>query len=137
MNDAVIVEKDGPVRILTLNRPATRNSLSEEMLAALQAELMATSDDQSVRVVVLAANGPAGEVWSWSSKSSALSSRCLKLTSPRTVRSPGILHSTWTQMVLPSRRLFRMTQKPMLDWILACVIFTSRSARLEPSPLQT
>jgi enoyl-CoA hydratase/carnithine racemase len=47
------------VRVLTLNRPATRNSLSEDMLAALQADLMATSDDRSVRVVVLTANGPA------------------------------------------------------------------------------
>ncbi len=49
---------DGIVR-LTLNRPAQFNSLSEEMLAALAAELDAVARDESARVVVIAANGKA------------------------------------------------------------------------------
>jgi enoyl-CoA hydratase/carnithine racemase len=44
---------------LTLNRPAAFNALSEAMLAALQAELDALADDEAVRAVVLAAQGPA------------------------------------------------------------------------------
>lgn len=44
---------------LTLNRPQAFNSLSEAMLAALQAELDALADDASVRCVVLAAAGRA------------------------------------------------------------------------------
>lgn len=44
---------------LTLNDPATRNSLSEAMMAALQAALDEAGADPAVRVIVLAANGPA------------------------------------------------------------------------------
>src|ERR1700739_2902602 len=46
------------VAILTLNDPETRNSLSEAMLEALGDALTAIAHDKSVRVVVLAANGP-------------------------------------------------------------------------------
>ena len=48
----------GVVR-LTLNRPNAFNSLSEGMLAALQAEFEAVAKDESARVVVLAAAGKA------------------------------------------------------------------------------
>ncbi|HVE54210.1 MAG TPA: enoyl-CoA hydratase [Ramlibacter sp.] len=44
---------------LTLNRPASFNALSEEMLAALQASLDAIARDASARVVILAATGKA------------------------------------------------------------------------------
>ena len=44
---------------LTLNRPQAFNALSEAMLAALQCEFDAIADDESVRVVVLAAEGKA------------------------------------------------------------------------------
>ena len=44
---------------LTLNRPAAFNSLSEAMLAALQAELDAVAADARARVVVIAAAGKA------------------------------------------------------------------------------
>lgn len=44
---------------LTLNRPQAFNSLSEDMLAALQKEFDAIADDATVRVVVIAAAGRA------------------------------------------------------------------------------
>ena len=47
------------VAVLTLNDPDTRNSLSEAMLEALGEALTAIAHDNSVRAVVLAANGPA------------------------------------------------------------------------------
>src|SRR5437588_11234415 len=47
------------VRTLTLNRPQSFNALSEAMLAALQEELDAIAAEESVRVVVLAAEGKA------------------------------------------------------------------------------
>jgi enoyl-CoA hydratase/carnithine racemase len=50
---------EGPVAVLTLNRPAARNSLSETLLGALDEALRAIAKDDSVRAVVLAANGPA------------------------------------------------------------------------------
>ncbi|MGY3550321.1 enoyl-CoA hydratase/carnithine racemase [Bradyrhizobium sp. USDA 4472] len=49
----------GSIAVLTLNRPAARNSLSTAMIASLHAELDAIRDDRAVRGVVLAANGPA------------------------------------------------------------------------------
>jgi len=58
--DAVLLrENDGPVAVLTLNRPAARNSLSEALLSALGEALTAIAKDDSVRAVVLAASGPA------------------------------------------------------------------------------
>jgi enoyl-CoA hydratase/carnithine racemase len=47
------------VAVLTLNRPQSLNSLSEAMLEALGDALTAIAHDDSVRAVVLAANGPA------------------------------------------------------------------------------
>jgi enoyl-CoA hydratase/carnithine racemase len=44
---------------LTLNRPHAFNALSEAMLLALQRELDAIAHDESVRVIVLAAEGKA------------------------------------------------------------------------------
>ena len=52
-------DNDGPIAVLTLNRPAARNSLSEALLVALGDALSAIAADRGVRAVVLAANGPA------------------------------------------------------------------------------
>lgn len=55
----LLVERDGPVAILTLNRPQARNSLSEGLLIALSEAWTAIAADTQVRAVVLTANGPA------------------------------------------------------------------------------
>jgi enoyl-CoA hydratase/carnithine racemase len=47
------------IAVLTLNRPKARNTLSDAMLAELTGTLAAIGRDRAVRVVVLAANGPA------------------------------------------------------------------------------
>ena len=52
-------ETVGSIAVLTLNRSAARNSLSEGMIAELHAALNEIRDDKSVRAVVIAANGPA------------------------------------------------------------------------------
>jgi enoyl-CoA hydratase/carnithine racemase len=49
----------GSIAVLTLNRPAARNSLSEGLIAELDAALRDIHDDANVRAVVIAANGPA------------------------------------------------------------------------------
>jgi len=56
---ALLRHDDGPVAVLTLNRPAARNSLSEELLGLLGQAFTAIAADKNVRAVVLAANGPA------------------------------------------------------------------------------
>jgi enoyl-CoA hydratase/carnithine racemase len=52
-------ETEDTVAWLILNRPASRNSLSEELLVALIDALAALGRDTSVHAVVLAAEGPA------------------------------------------------------------------------------
>ena len=52
-------ETVGTIAVLTLNRPAARNSLSEAMIADLHAALDEIRGDDAVRAVVIAANGPA------------------------------------------------------------------------------
>ncbi len=51
-------DADG-IATLTLNRPQQRNALSSGLMAALQAALDAIRDERGVKVVVIAANGPA------------------------------------------------------------------------------
>jgi len=46
------------IAVLTLNRPDARNSLSEALIAALTETLRSMAEERTVRVVVLAANGP-------------------------------------------------------------------------------
>jgi enoyl-CoA hydratase/carnithine racemase len=55
----VLKSQVGGVVTLTLNRGAKFNPLSEAMMTALQAEIDAIARDESVRVVVLAAEGKA------------------------------------------------------------------------------
>jgi enoyl-CoA hydratase/carnithine racemase len=51
-------DADG-VAVLTLNRPESRNPLSEALIAALSAEFAAIAGDTSVRAVIIAAEGSA------------------------------------------------------------------------------
>jgi enoyl-CoA hydratase/carnithine racemase len=52
-------ENIGDIAVLTLNRPASRNSLSEGLIAALDVALREIRDDRAVRAVVIAATGTA------------------------------------------------------------------------------
>lgn len=60
MNDFLIIERDGPVLIVTLNRPDERNAISEtehsEEIAAMCARV---TRDASIRAVVLTGKGKA------------------------------------------------------------------------------
>jgi enoyl-CoA hydratase/carnithine racemase len=59
--DAPILLREtiGSIRVLTLNRPEARNSLSEGLIAELHAALAEIHDDADLRAVVIAANGAA------------------------------------------------------------------------------
>lgn len=52
-------EAKGPIAIITFNRPAQRNTLSEQVIAALHASLDEIAADRSVRALVIASQGPA------------------------------------------------------------------------------
>lgn len=53
----VLIETREHVATLTLNRPDKANCLSEEMMDALDAALLAADGDRDVRVIVIAAKG--------------------------------------------------------------------------------
>jgi enoyl-CoA hydratase/carnithine racemase len=55
----LLVEKNGPVANLTLNRPERMNAISAPMLAALSGALVECDRDPSVRVIVLTGAGRA------------------------------------------------------------------------------
>jgi enoyl-CoA hydratase/carnithine racemase len=55
----VVSARERKVLRLVLNRPAARNALSEALMGTLQAALHAAVGDETVQVIVLAAEGPA------------------------------------------------------------------------------
>ena len=58
MSEPILLTEDrGGARILTLNRPESRNALSDELLAAVT-EAMTEAAESSARVVIIAAAGP-------------------------------------------------------------------------------
>ncbi|MCA9931861.1 MAG: enoyl-CoA hydratase/isomerase family protein [Anaerolineales bacterium] len=57
MEELVLRETIGPVAVVTLNRPQRHNSLVPKLLRALSDALAAVKGDESVRAVVLQANG--------------------------------------------------------------------------------
>jgi 2-(1,2-epoxy-1,2-dihydrophenyl)acetyl-CoA isomerase len=57
--DVLLVDRDGPVTILTLNRPGARNALDRVLLQALGQALTAAAEDPAARAVVLTGAGGA------------------------------------------------------------------------------
>ncbi len=58
-NEGILLREDhGSVALLTLNRPETRNALSEELMSDLQSQLDDISPSPSIRAVVITGNGP-------------------------------------------------------------------------------
>ena len=55
----LLSEDRGPVRVLTLNRPNARNSLSMDLMAALHGALTEAGGDEAVRAIVLTGAGSA------------------------------------------------------------------------------
>ena len=58
-DDILLQETQGPVRVLTLNRPKARNCLSIDLMTALDGAIDAAGAANDIRAVVLTANGPA------------------------------------------------------------------------------
>ncbi|KQU88110.1 enoyl-CoA hydratase [Ensifer sp. Root31] len=56
-SSVVLVETQGAVRIITMNRPDKLNALNTELTQAIYDALLAADNDPSVRAIVLAGNG--------------------------------------------------------------------------------
>ena len=57
MNDTVLLERDGAIATLTLNRAAALNALDDAMVEALHAHLAGIAADDGIRAVVLRGAG--------------------------------------------------------------------------------
>jgi enoyl-CoA hydratase/carnithine racemase len=56
-SDAILLDCTGPVAVLTLNRPASRNAIDDDMRADLMAALDRVSRDDAVRALVITGAG--------------------------------------------------------------------------------
>jgi len=73
---SILIDRDGPILRLTLNRPEVRNAFDEEVIQALSAAAASASEDPSLRAVVLAGKGKAfcaGADIAWMAKAIAYS----------------------------------------------------------------
>lgn len=59
MNDDIEIHTDATVQTLTLNRPASRNALTFDVIGRLKSAFLAASENDAVRVVVLSGEGAA------------------------------------------------------------------------------
>jgi enoyl-CoA hydratase/carnithine racemase len=59
MTEILLRDDTDQIATLTLNRPTARNALSMALMQALDDELTAIATDPAVKVVIIAANGPA------------------------------------------------------------------------------
>ena len=105
----LLASLDDGVAVLTLNRPARRNALSQEMLAALERQLAAFEVDDAVGAVVLTGAGeafcaggdvkgfaertagapPAGQLQRQRSSQRGTSGRLWRMTTPSVAVLPG------------------------------------------------
>lgn len=58
-SETLIIERDGPLAVLSFNRPASLNALNTEMAVAVRDELLAIEGDPGVKAVLFKGNGRA------------------------------------------------------------------------------
>jgi enoyl-CoA hydratase/carnithine racemase len=92
-------EKIGSIAVLTLNRPDARNSLSEGLIAELHAALNEVGSDNSVRGVVIAANGPAFSAGHDMKELTAMMQAVVLLPKPVVAAVQGIATAAGCQLV--------------------------------------
>ena len=59
MTDKLLLDRVGAVTTITFNRPALRNAVDAEMMAALREAIVGCGEDETTRVIVLAGAGGA------------------------------------------------------------------------------
>lgn len=57
MNDAVLIERNGPIAFVTLNRADTRNALSADVIAGLVSFLSGANADETLGCIILTGAG--------------------------------------------------------------------------------
>ncbi|MEQ1922071.1 MAG: enoyl-CoA hydratase-related protein [Pyrinomonadaceae bacterium] len=57
ISEVILKTNEGPIRILTLNRPDKRNALNDELVAALKSALREADEDESLRAIVIRGAG--------------------------------------------------------------------------------
>jgi enoyl-CoA hydratase len=113
------VHDDGRVRVLTLSRPAEYNTINPELRDALSVALDAADADESVRVVLLQADGPAfcaGYQLDWATASQAAAdASASSWDSEKDVRMIGRYARTWAKL----HELSKPTVAAVQGWCVA------------------
>ena len=97
MSDLVLVERDGPVAVVLLNRPDALNALSDELMDQLISTLRDLDGDESVRCIVL---GGSERVFAAGADIAELAkSSAVDLYYQRRVERWDAIASLWTPLV--------------------------------------
>lgn len=92
MPGSVLTEDNGPVRVLTLNRPEVRNAIDLELRVALADELDKAMADHGVRVVVLTG---AGNTFCSGGDISTMHRQTAPEARPRAEAAQRVIRSLW------------------------------------------
>lgn len=57
VNDSVLYAQDGPVALITLNRPGRRNAINQDLIDGLSASLTQAQEDKAIRAIILTGAG--------------------------------------------------------------------------------
>ncbi len=101
---AVIVEQDGHVLTVTLNRPEKRNAVNSEVMCRLYDAWNQLDDDDDLRVAILTGNGNtfcAGMDLSEIGKMS--SGKPDNEWMERAMKDPGVIYGAWLKTYRPSK----------------------------------
>jgi enoyl-CoA hydratase len=100
----VLVERDGPVLVVTLNRPEKRNAINSEAMCRLGDAWALLDNDDELRVAILTGNGPTFCAGMDLSEIAVLSSGEPGNEWMQRVRSePGLVYRAWLKTDLPTK----------------------------------
>src|SRR4051812_47101840 len=57
MTDAIVIERQGPIGLVTMNRPERHNAFDDALIAELTEALRSVEAEDSIRLVVLSGTG--------------------------------------------------------------------------------
>jgi len=100
----VLVEREGHVLVVTLNRPEKRNAINSEMMCRLCDAWKLLDDDQGLRVAILTGNGSTFCAGMDLTEIAVLSSGQAANEWMERVRSePGLVYRAWLKTDLPTK----------------------------------
>ena len=100
---AVIVEKDGHVLVVTLNRPEKRNAVNSEVMCRLYDAWVQLDEDDDIRVAILTGNGTTFCAGMDLSEIGKLGGPPTNEYMERVQKNPSIIYGAWLKTYRPTK----------------------------------